>query len=152
MSKKDYKGALAALSKALDLLPGWIAANKKNDKPRMVEIAKSDGNRVLRRGEAFEKNRQAERGYFGLRTGSSGVPKELPFRRSLLRAYRKVGQDEKALALVTQLLQEDDAPDLFYKRAEIYKKLGKEAQANVDIARARKSENSLMGSDRKLAD
>ncbi len=152
LSKKDNKGALEALTKALDLIPGWIAASKKNDKTRMVEIAKSDGNRVLRRGEAFEKTGKLKEAISDYELAVAAYPKSFPFRRSLLRAYRKVGQDEKALTLVTQLLQEDDAPDLFYKRAEIYKKMGKEAQANVDFARARKSEYSLMGSDKKLAE
>ncbi len=59
--------------------------------------------------------------YFGLRTGSSGITKN-SFEEAYSRVYRKVGQDEKALALVTQLLQEDDSPDFYYKRAEIYKK------------------------------
>lgn len=54
--------------------------------------------------------------------------------------------NEKALALVNELLQLDDSPDLYYKRAEIYKKLGKDELAKVDFDRARKREDMFMGS------
>lgn len=152
LSKKDNRAALEALSKALELIPGWTAACKKNDKSKMIEVAKSDGNRVLRRGEAYEKTGQLNEAISDYELAVAAYPKSFPFRRSLLRAYRRVGQNEKALALVNQLLLEDDAPDLYYKRAEIYKKLGKEAQAKVDLDRARKSEFNLMGSNKNLAE
>lgn len=144
LSNNDPKGTLVSLSKALDL-SGWTAAKNKNDKAKMLEIAKFDGNRLLRRGEAYEKLGKLPEAISDYELVVSAYPKSFPFRRSLLRAYRKVGQYEKALALATQLLQEDDSPDLYYKRADIYKKLGKEEQANVDLARARQIETRLMG-------
>ena len=144
LSNNQPKETLEALSKALDL-SGWTEARKKNDRAAMLTIAKSDGNRVLRRGEAYEKLGKLPEAISDYELAVSAYPKSFPFRRSLLRAYRKTNQDTKALVLVTQLLQEDDSPDLYYKRSEIYKKLGKEAQANVDLARARQIESKLMG-------
>ena len=47
------------------------------------------------------------------------------------------------------MLLEDDTPELYYKRAEIYKKLGKTAQAKIDLDRAANIEYSLMGTHKR---
>ncbi len=151
LQKNDPKSALAPLSKALDLTPGWTAASKKNDRATLLKLAKWNGDKILCRGEAYEKLGKLKEAISDYELTVAAYPKDFDYRRSLLRAYRKSGQYEKALALVNQLLLEDDAPDLYYKRAEIYKKLGKTAQAKTDLDRAGNIEYSLMGSHKKLA-
>ncbi len=145
LQKKDAKNALQAFSKALDLTQGWREASRTNDKASLIQLAKDYGFRLLWRGEAYEKTGKLKEAIADYELAVQANPKNFAYRRSLLRTYRKAGQNEKALSLVTELLQEDDSPDLYYKRADLYKKLGKESLAKKDLARARKSEHGLMG-------
>lgn len=55
LQKNDPKSALGALSKALDLTPGWTAASKKNDRAALLKVANWNTEKVLCRGEAYEK-------------------------------------------------------------------------------------------------
>ena len=149
---KEYTKARDEFDKALNLTPEWSQAIKKNDQAKIRSLAKWNGRKILRRGECYEKLGKFKEAQADYELVVESKPKSFDYRRSLLRLYRKAGQDDKALALVTQMLQEDDSPDLYYRRSEIYKKLGKEALAKKDFDRARKIEYDLMGSNQKLKD
>ncbi len=138
--------ALGPFTKAVQLVPGYAEAKKKENSASPLATAKKypDGN--LRRGEALEKLGRLREAIVEYEVAVKARPKSFDYRRSLLRAYRKSGHNDKALALVNQLLIEDDSPDLFYKRADIYKKIGKNDLAKIDEERARKIETGIMGS------
>ncbi len=137
--------ALGPLTKAVHLMPGYAEAKRKekSDAPLATSVDYPDGN--SNRGEALEKLGRLKEAIVEYEVAVKARPKNFDYRRSLLRAYRKAGQNDKALILVTQMLGEDDSPDLFYKRAEIYKKLGKSDLAKIDEERAKKTEYLFMG-------
>ena len=138
--------ALGPLTRAVELVPGYAEAKKKEHSTSPLASARKYPDANLRRGEALEKTGRLKEAIVDYETAVQARPKSFDYRRSLLRAYRKYNQNDKALALVNQLLIEDDSPDLFYKRADIYKKLGKKDLAKIDEERAKKSEFDIMGS------
>ena len=145
IQKNDCQRALQALNNGAKALSTGVDGKKLN-KEQIDKYAKGKFEDLfLLRGEAYEKSGKLKEAISDYEYIVSFHSKNTIVRRSLLRAYRKAGENNKALALVSQLLIEDDTPDLFYKRAEIYKKLGKPDLAKVDEQRARKIENDLMG-------
>jgi len=150
LGKNNSQAALVSLNKVIQEIKGWPPPLKK--RPR--ETAHSTDllltlhwrmNCYLRRGEAYEKLGKLKEAIADYEMAVKNIPESFTYRRSLLRAYKKTNQPEKALVLINQMLTEDDSPDLYYKRAEIYKKLGKDDLAKVDLARAKKTESALMG-------
>ncbi len=140
--------ALGPLTRAIQLLPGYAEAKKKENRDSPLAAAKKYPDAFLCRGEALEKLGRLKEAIVEYEVAVEARPKSFDYRRSLLRAYRKAGQNDKALVLVNQLLLEDDSPDLFYKRSDIYKKLGKNDLAKIDEERAKKSEFGIMGSSK----
>lgn len=138
LRKNSPKQALESINKAIAISDKWPEKNAWNVKVRRANI-------IFHRGEAYEKLGNLKNAIADYETAKKAVPKNFGFRRSLLKAYRNTNLNEKALALVTEMLREDDSPDLYYKRAEIYEKLGKVELAKVDRARAKKTESTFMG-------
>lgn len=144
LGSQQYAKAAIHLSKVLDL--AVVYESKKQGRTlTLKDLAKNYGSSILRRGEAYEKSGRLKEAIKDYELIDSAAPKHFQYQKSLLRAYRSANMNDKALALVNELLQEDDSPELYYKRAEIYKKLGKNDLAKTDFDRARKREDSLMG-------
>lgn len=140
-------------AKAIECLNGGIQASligpngKKITQPEANnKIGFRFQNLYLLRGEAYEKSGKLKEAMKDYENIVSLSPKRTTAKRSLLRLYMKAGENNKALALASELLIEDDSPDLYYKRSAIYKKLGKSDLAKIDFERARKIETELMGS------
>ncbi len=145
LAKNQPAKALQSFTRAVELIPGYTAAAKSNDRSTLRKLVMNNSGLFLLRGEAFEKSGKLKEAIAEYELTVETFPTSFDFRRSLLRAYRKNNQNDKALAVVTDMLRQDDSPDLYYKRSEIYKKLGKPDLAKVDFERARKIEYGLMG-------
>lgn len=143
LNKTDQ--ALKYFNLGLEMFPGFTAACKKHDQSAIIKAVGGGTDQLLRRGEAYEKLGRLNEAAADYEIVVKIAPKSFEYRRSLLRLYRKTNQNDKALKLVSQMLIEDDSPDLYYKRADIYKKLGKTELAKVDEERARKIEYGIMG-------
>jgi tetratricopeptide (TPR) repeat protein len=145
LGSQQYTQAAFHLNKVLEI--AVACESKKQGKPiQLKDLARTYSSSILRRGEAYEKSGKLKEAIRDYELIDSAAPKHFQYKKSLLRAYRSADMNEKALALVNELLQLDDSPDLYYKRAEIYKKLGKDDLAKVDFDRARKREDMFMGS------
>ena len=145
LAKNQPAKALQSFTRAVELIPGYTTAAKSNDRSNLRKLVMNNSGLFLLRGEAFEKCGKLKEAIAEYELTVETFPTSFDFRRSLLRAYRKNNQNDKALAVVTDMLRQDDSPDLYYKRSEIYKKLGKPDLAKVDFNRARKIEYRLMG-------
>ena len=146
LGKKEPQKALEAFCKSLDYVVGWTTASKSKNRKVLLAQAQEHSDIILLQGEAYEKLGNLRAAIFDYELAVEAHPKSFEYRRSLLRIYRKANQNDKALSLVTQLLSVDDSPDLYYKRAEIYKTLGNADLAKVDTERAQKIEYGIMGS------
>lgn len=145
LAKNQPTKALEFYNRAVENIPGYSDAAKKKNRPALIKLVKNYSGLFLLRGEAYEKSGKFKEAIAEYELTVDAFPTSFDFRRSLLRAYRKTNQNEKALALATDMLRQDDSPDLYYKRSEIYKKLGKPDLAKIDFDRARKIEYGVMG-------
>lgn len=143
LNKREPKKALEFMQKSLNLAPGWQKGKSTNDQKQLLAVAKKYGNRILMEAEAYEKAGRTKEAIRDYELIVKAHPMQFDYHRSLLRAYKSDKDYEKALKLLNAMLQVDDQPDLYYKRAEVYKALGKTDLAKVDIARAQKQERML---------
>lgn len=145
LAKKDPKQALVSLDRAVKITQSWGPPDPKSIDPNYLNNNAFKSKCILNRGEAYEKLGNLKKAIADYEAAVKFHPKNFDYRKSLLRALKKANEDQRALALINQLLSEDDAPDLYYKRAEILKKMGQIEKANIDISRARKIEYGIMG-------
>lgn len=145
LAKKEPWQAFKPLDRAVKITQSWGPKAPASIDPNNLNNDAFKSKCILNRGEAYEKLGDLKNAIADYEAAVKFYPKNFDYRRSLLRAYRKANEDQKALALINQLLREDDSPDLYYKRAEILKKMGQIEKAKIDTARARKIEYGIMG-------
>lgn len=143
--KKDSRGALDAMHKCLALTPGWQKASSANDQAMLLKLAKSNGDRLLLKAEAFERLGKLDDAANDYKLLVKAHPLSFEYHRCLLRTYKSLKHYDEALKLLNYMLSIDDQPDLYFKRAEIYRLMGKADLAKIDFERASKSERALMG-------
>ncbi len=139
LAKNDPGKGLEYINKALALLPNWTTASKSHNKQLMKKALGTVHSWIFIRANAYTKLRKNSEAISDYELICDMLPNNFTYKKTLIRAYQRANENQKALLLVNKFLKDDDLSYWYYRRSEIYKKFGKEDLAKRDYDRAHQS-------------